>query len=187
MQQDASKAAHEIGGLLDDIADWSMELEAARGVQVVPRSDVTPEMRREHAMCSPSVTRSERSCAISTARDALYEIARFEPSPEDAPKTTDSQARGQQRKRGGGSAACAATAAQGDAGPKERLDQMTSRNRRADVEDRWHKIIRNPDGTSQTVPTVRNGTGLRWMARWVDAEGRDQSSRSRASSTRPNT
>ncbi len=87
MQQDASKAAHEIGGLLDDIADWSMELEAARSVQVVPRSDVTPEMIREHDMWQPlgnavgTVLRD-----LHSARDALYEIARFEPSPEDAPK-----------------------------------------------------------------------------------------------------
>lgn len=52
---------------------------------------------------------------------------------------------------------------------------MTGRGRRSGVEDRWHKTIRHPDGTSETVPTVRNGTGLRWMARWVDAEGREQS------------
>ncbi len=86
MQRDASKAAHEIGGVLDDIEDWFMELEAARGVQVVPRSDVTPEMTREHAMWEPlgnavgTVLRD-----LYSARDALYEIARFEPSPQ-APK-----------------------------------------------------------------------------------------------------
>ena len=86
MQRDASKAAHEIGGLLDDIEDWFMELEAARGVQVVPRSDVTPEMRREHATWQPLDN------AVGTVLHDLHaarrpdEIARFQPSPEDAPK-----------------------------------------------------------------------------------------------------
>ena len=40
------------------------------------------------------------------------------------------------------------------------------RNRRAGVEDRW----RRADGK----PTARAGTGLRWMARYVDDEGRER-------------
>lgn len=52
---------------------------------------------------------------------------------------------------------------------------MSIRNRRAGVEDRWHKTIRHPDGSTEAVSTARDGTGLRWMARWVDAEGREQS------------
>lgn len=48
------------------------------------------------------------------------------------------------------------------------------RNRRAGVEDRWTKTIRRPDGTNETAPSARNGKGLRWMARWVDHEGREQ-------------
>lgn len=44
---------------------------------------------------------------------------------------------------------------------------MTTRNRRAGVEDRWTRA----DGQ----PTSRNGSGLRWLARYVDDQGREQS------------
>lgn len=49
------------------------------------------------------------------------------------------------------------------------------RNRRAGVEDRWTKSVRHPDGTTETVPSARHGKGLRWMARYVDDEGREGS------------
>ncbi|OBF96438.1 integrase [Mycobacterium sp. 852002-51152_SCH6134967] len=49
------------------------------------------------------------------------------------------------------------------------------RNRRAGVADRWSKTVSRPDGTTETVPSARHGKGLRWMARWVDDEGREQS------------
>jgi integrase len=49
-----------------------------------------------------------------------------------------------------------------------------NRNRRAGVEDRWTKTVRDAEGNAQKVPSSRNGTGLRWMARWVDHEGREQ-------------
>lgn len=39
------------------------------------------------------------------------------------------------------------------------------RNRRAGVEDRWTKA----DG----LPSTRNGIGMRWRARYVDAVGRE--------------
>lgn len=42
---------------------------------------------------------------------------------------------------------------------------MTTRNRRAGVEDRWTKT----DGT----PSVSQGKGLRWRARYVDDDGRE--------------
>lgn len=45
------------------------------------------------------------------------------------------------------------------------------RGRRAGVEDRWTKTIRDNDG--KRVPTARHGKGLRWMARWVDDEGQE--------------
>jgi hypothetical protein len=46
------------------------------------------------------------------------------------------------------------------------MDKMTNnRNRRAGVEDRWTKA----DGT----PAANHGSGLRWRARYVDAEGRE--------------
>jgi integrase len=41
------------------------------------------------------------------------------------------------------------------------------RKRRAGVEDRWRK--------SNREPTVRNGQGLRWLARYVDGDGRERS------------
>lgn len=51
----------------------------------------------------------------------------------------------------------------------------TNRNQRAGVEDRWFKTVHNPDGTTSTEETVRHGKGLRWMARWVDDEGKERS------------
>ena len=48
------------------------------------------------------------------------------------------------------------------------------RNRRAGVEDRWTRTIKLPDGTTQTVPSARHGTGLRWLARYVDDRGRER-------------
>ena len=48
------------------------------------------------------------------------------------------------------------------------------RNRRAGVEDRWTKTVRDEDGNTQKVPSARHGKGLRWMARFVDDEGREQ-------------
>jgi hypothetical protein len=47
------------------------------------------------------------------------------------------------------------------------------RNRRAGVEDRWNKIVRDPDGTARTAPTIRHGKGLRWLARHVDDRGHE--------------
>lgn len=48
------------------------------------------------------------------------------------------------------------------------------RNKRAGVEDRWNKTVRHPDGTTETMPSARHGKGLRWMARWVDNDGHEQ-------------
>ena len=48
------------------------------------------------------------------------------------------------------------------------------RNRRAGVEDRWTKTVRDEEGNTQKVPSARHGKGLRWMARFVDNEGREQ-------------
>ena len=50
------------------------------------------------------------------------------------------------------------------------------RNRRSGgVEDRWRKTIIEPDGTKRTVPSARDGVGLRWMARYVDSAGVERS------------
>jgi len=47
------------------------------------------------------------------------------------------------------------------------------RNRRAGVEDRWRKTIFDSDGNPQTVPSVNDGKGSRWRARYVDEHGRE--------------
>ena len=49
------------------------------------------------------------------------------------------------------------------------------RNRRAGVEDRWTKTIRDEHGNLKKVPSARNGKGKRWMARYVDDEGNERS------------
>jgi integrase len=47
------------------------------------------------------------------------------------------------------------------------------RNRRAGVEDRWTKTVRDADGNTQTVPSANDGNGKRWRARYVDDGGRE--------------
>jgi integrase len=47
------------------------------------------------------------------------------------------------------------------------------RNRRAGVEDRWTKTVRDEHGNPKKVPSARHGTGKRWMARYVDDEGHE--------------
>ncbi|MCV7287282.1 site-specific integrase [Mycolicibacterium wolinskyi] len=46
-----------------------------------------------------------------------------------------------------------------------------TRNRRAGVEDRWTKRIRDAAGNPQTVPSAVYGKGKRWRARYVDDRG----------------
>lgn len=50
---------------------------------------------------------------------------------------------------------------------------MQRRNRRSGVEDRWMRTVRDDTGTTSQVPSSRHGTGLRWMARYVDGRGRE--------------
>ncbi|MBV5244329.1 site-specific integrase [Mycolicibacterium sp. PAM1] len=52
---------------------------------------------------------------------------------------------------------------------------MQRRNRRSGVEDRWRKTVTRPDGTTERVPSARDGKGLRWLARYVDERGREHS------------
>jgi integrase len=52
---------------------------------------------------------------------------------------------------------------------------MTTRGRRAGVEDRWTKTVRDDDGNTKTVPSSEHGRGLRWRARYVDDDGRQHS------------
>jgi integrase len=48
---------------------------------------------------------------------------------------------------------------------------MTRRNVRAGVDDLWTKTVRDPDGTTRTVPSARHSRGMRWRARYVDVTG----------------
>ena len=47
------------------------------------------------------------------------------------------------------------------------------RNRRAGVEDRWTKTVRDPDGTTRTEQSANYGKGSRWRARYVDDTGKE--------------
>jgi hypothetical protein len=47
------------------------------------------------------------------------------------------------------------------------------RNRRAGVEDRWTKTVRDELGKTQTVPSANHGKGKRWRARYVDERSRE--------------
>ncbi|MDQ1305182.1 MAG: hypothetical protein QG671_1013 [Actinomycetota bacterium] len=49
------------------------------------------------------------------------------------------------------------------------------RNRRAGVEDRWFKSVKQPDGTVLKEESSAHGRGLRWRARYVDGRGREHS------------
>ncbi|MEN4399365.1 tyrosine-type recombinase/integrase [Mycolicibacterium senegalense] len=48
-----------------------------------------------------------------------------------------------------------------------------TRNRRAGVEDRWTKTVRDEEGNEQTVPSANHGKGKRWRARYVDDRGQE--------------
>jgi integrase len=50
---------------------------------------------------------------------------------------------------------------------------VVRRNRRAGVEDRWTKAVRNDDGTSRTAQSASYGIGSRWRARYVDDAGKE--------------
>ncbi len=47
------------------------------------------------------------------------------------------------------------------------------RNRRAGVEDRWHRTVRDEHGNTQTAQSAACGKGSRWRARYVDDSGRE--------------
>lgn len=50
---------------------------------------------------------------------------------------------------------------------------MTKRNRRAGVEDRWHRTVKGADGNLQAERSAAYGNGSRWRARYVDERGRE--------------
>jgi hypothetical protein len=49
------------------------------------------------------------------------------------------------------------------------------RSRRSGVEDLWTKTVRDADGNTQSVPSARDGRGMRWRARYVDERGGEHS------------
>jgi integrase len=49
------------------------------------------------------------------------------------------------------------------------------RNRRAGVEDRWTKTVKESGGSTRTEPSANYGKGSRWRARYVDGQGREHS------------
>ncbi|WAJ43132.1 tyrosine-type recombinase/integrase [Mycobacterium sp. Aquia_216] len=51
----------------------------------------------------------------------------------------------------------------------------SKRNRRAGVVDLWTKRVRDPDGTTRTVPSSRHGAGMRWRATYVGDQSREHS------------
>src|SRR5688572_16956695 len=69
---------------------------------------------------------------------------------------------------------CMAQSSNAPAVKRKLLYTMTQRrNRRSGVEDRWTKTVRDPDGTTRTVPSAVDGQGLRWRARYVDENGKE--------------
>ncbi len=44
----------------------------------------------------------------------------------------------------------------------------------ADVDDRWYRTVKEPDGKSRRVPTARHSNGKRWDVRWRDDAGRQR-------------
>src|SRR6266536_2131158 len=44
----------------------------------------------------------------------------------------------------------------------------------ADIDDRWYRTVKGPDGKPQKVPTTRHGKGKRWDVRWRDDNDRQR-------------
>lgn len=44
----------------------------------------------------------------------------------------------------------------------------------ATVEDRWHRMVKLPDGATEKQRTDRYGKGLRWCVRWREPDGRER-------------
>ncbi|MBB5161597.1 site-specific integrase [Mycobacterium sp. AZCC_0083] len=53
------------------------------------------------------------------------------------------------------------------------MSGAVKRKRRAGVEDRWNKSLRDLEGNEQKVPSAMHGKGSRWRARYVDDHGHE--------------
>ncbi|BBY31498.1 tyrosine-type recombinase/integrase [Mycolicibacterium sediminis] len=51
---------------------------------------------------------------------------------------------------------------------------MITRNERAGIDDRWHKRVKAPDGTTRTERSAVYGKVSRWRVRWVDSTGSER-------------
>ena len=51
------------------------------------------------------------------------------------------------------------------------------RNRRAGVEDRWTKTVRDEAGNTRRCQAPRTVKGLRWRARYVGPDGKEHAKR----------
>ena len=47
------------------------------------------------------------------------------------------------------------------------------------VKDLWMTTVSLPDGGAEKTPTKRHGSGKRWLAVWVDPDGRERSAATR--------
>jgi integrase len=51
---------------------------------------------------------------------------------------------------------------------------VITRNERAGIDDRWHKRVKEPDGTMRTERSAVYGKVSRWRVRWVDSTGAER-------------
>lgn len=54
------------------------------------------------------------------------------------------------------------------------LRGVTTRNERAGIDDRWHKRVKERDGTMRTERSAVYGKVSRWRVRWVDGSGAER-------------
>ena len=53
------------------------------------------------------------------------------------------------------------------------------------LDDRWHKMVKNPDGSKKKVRSARYEQGLRWRVRYIDPAGRERCKVVREQGTTP--
>lgn len=62
--------------------------------------------------------------------------------------------------------------------PRVELPHVKTKERRgamAYVKDQWTRVVKQADGTTARVRTAKWGRGKRWLAAWIDPEGRERS------------
>ena len=61
-------------------------------------------------------------------------------------------------------------------GSLRHVRDVTTRNERAGIDDRWHKRVKESDGTMRTERSAVYGKVSRWRVRWVDSTGAEVAS-----------